>query len=158
MSTLASIQSLLGAEADSLLSHKAKVSKDLLHLPTPSFVDGTFAPTDRSPQVLRSLQAMFGHGRLANTGYLSILPVDQGIEDSAGASFAPNPIYLGMIDSGGASGTNDMQDATATAVVNKRAGGCGLISGRKAFQKPMEEGIAILNTIQDVYLCDDDIA
>ena len=62
---------------------------------------------------------------------------------------------IGLINSGGASGSNDMQDATETAVVNKRAGGTGLISGRKAFQKPMEEGVALLNTIQDVYLCDE---
>ena len=352
MSTLAPIQSLLGAEADSLLSHKAKVSKDLLHLPSPSFVDATFAPTDRSPQVLRSLQAMFGHGRLANTGYLSILPVDQGIEHSAGASFAKNPIYFdgenivklaidggcnavattfgvlasvsrkyahkipfmvkinhnelmtypnrfdqvmfgsvreawnlgacsvgatiyfgsdqstrqivevaeafeeahslgmatvlwcyirnnafkaggkdyhvsadltgqanhlgvtikadiikqklpelnggymalnsgdssygkldkrmysdlatdhlidlcryqvlncycgraGLINSGGASGSNDLAEAVKTAVINKRAGGMGLISGRKAFQKPMDEGVKLLHAIQDVYLCKD---
>jgi class I fructose-bisphosphate aldolase len=349
MSTLATIQSLLGSDADSLLAHKAKVSKGMLHLPSPGFVDGVFAPTDRSPQVLRSLQAMFGHGRLANTGYLSILPVDQGIEHSAGASFAKNPIYfdgenivklaieggcnavattygvlasvsrkyahkipfmvkinhnelmtypnkfdqvmfgsvreawnlgacavgatiyfgsdqstrqivevseafeeahslgmatvlwcyirnnafksggkdyhvsadltgqanhlgvtikadiikqklpelnggysalnsgdssygkldkrmytdlatdhpidlcryqvlncyagrVGLINSGGASGENDLTDAVKTAVINKRAGGQGLISGRKAFQRPMPEGVKILNAIQDVYL------
>jgi len=350
MSTLATIQSLLGSDADSLLAHKAKVSKDMLHLPSPSFVDGVFGPTDRSPQVLRSLQAMFGHGRLANTGYLSILPVDQGIEHSAGASFAKNPIYFdgenivrlaidggcnavattygvlasvsrkyahkipfmvkinhnelmtypnkfdqvmfgsvreawnlgacavgatiyfgsdqstrqivevaeafeeahalgmatvlwcyirnnafktggkdyhvsadltgqanhlgvtikadiikqklpelnggyaalnsgdssygkldkrmyadlatdhpidlcryqvlncyagraGLINSGGASGANDLAEAVKTAVINKRAGGMGLISGRKAFQKPMDEGVKLLHAIQDVYLC-----
>ena len=79
MSNFAQIQSLLGADADSLLNHKAKVSKDTIHVPSPSYVDHAFGPSDRSPQVLRSLQAMFGHGRLANTGYLSILPVDQGI-------------------------------------------------------------------------------
>jgi len=352
MSNLATIQSLLGAEADSLLTYKAKVSKDMLHLPSPSIVDSAYGPSDRSPQVLRSLQAMFGHGRLANTGYLSILPVDQGIEHSAGASFAKNPIYFdgenivklaidggcnavattfgvlssvsrkyahkipmmvkinhnelmtypnkfdqimfgsvrdawnlgacavgatiyfgsdnstrqivevarafeeahslgmatvlwcyirnnafktggkdyhtsadltgqanhlgvtikadiikqklpdinggftalnsgdssygkldkrmytdlatdhpidlcryqvlncyagrnGLINSGGASGTNDLAEAVKTAVINKRAGGMGLISGRKAFQKPMNEGVAILNAIQDVYLCKD---
>jgi fructose-bisphosphate aldolase, class I len=321
MSTLAPIQSLLGAEADSLLSHKAKVSKDLLHLPSPGVVDANYGASDRSPQVLRSLQAMFGHGRLANTGYLSILPVDQGIEHSAGASFAKNPIYFdgenivklaidggcnavattygvlasvsrkyahripfmvkinhnelmtypnrfdqvmfgsvreawnlgacavgatiyfgsdqstrqivevaeafeeahslgmanhlgvtikadiikqklpelnggymalnsgdssygkldkrmytdlatdhpidlcryqvlncycgraGLINSGGASGSNDLAEAVKTAVINKRAGGMGLISGRKAFQKPMDDGVKLLNAIQDVYLC-----
>jgi class I fructose-bisphosphate aldolase len=350
MSTLAPIQSLLGAEADSLLSHKAKVSKDLLHLPSPGVVDANYGASDRSPQVLRSLQAMFGHGRLANTGYLSILPVDQGIEHSAGASFAKNPIYFdgenivklaidggcnavattygvlasvsrkyahripfmvkinhnelmtypnrfdqvmfgsvreawnlgacavgatiyfgsdqstrqivevaeafeeahslgmatvlwcyirnnafktggkdfhvsadltgqanhlgvtikadiikqklpelnggymalnsgdssygkldkrmytdlatdhpidlcryqvlncycgraGLINSGGASGSNDLAEAVKTAVINKRAGGMGLISGRKAFQKPMDEGVKLLHAIQDVYLC-----
>jgi len=94
MSQYAQIQSLLGAEADSLLTHQAKVSKDMIHVPSPTFVDNVFGPTDRSPQVLRSLQAMYGHGRLGHTGYLSILPVDQGIEHSAGASFAKNPIYF----------------------------------------------------------------
>jgi len=94
MSQYAQIQSLLGAEADSLLMHQAKVSKDMIHVPSPTFVDNVFGPTDRSPQVLRSLQAMYGHGRLGHTGYLSILPVDQGIEHSAGASFAKNPIYF----------------------------------------------------------------
>jgi class I fructose-bisphosphate aldolase len=350
MSTLATIQSLLGSDADPLLAHRAKVSKDMLHLPSPSFVDCVFGQTDRSPQVLRSLQTMFGHGRLANTGYLSILPVDQGIEHSAGASFAKNPIYFdgenivklaidggcnavattygvlasvsrkyahripfmvkinhnelmtypnrfdqvmfgsvreawnlgacavgatiyfgsdqstrqivevaeafeeahslgmatvlwcyirnnafktggkdyhvsadltgqanhlgvtikadiikqklpelnggysalnsgdssygkldkrmyadlatdhpidlcryqvlncyagraGLINSGGASGSNDLAEAVKTAVINKRAGGMGLISGRKAFQKPMDEGVKLLHAIQDVYLC-----
>ena len=348
----AGIQEILADQAEYLLGHTSTtISKEQLHLPGPDFVDRVVSRTDRSPTVMRNLQTMYDHGRLAGTGYLSILPVDQGIEHSAGASFAPNPIYfdpanicelaveggcnavastlgvlgsvarsyahkipfilkfnhnellttpntfdqtpfasinqafemgcvgvgatiywgseesnrqlqevavafeqahalgmftvlwcylrssafkvdgvdyhassdltgqanhlgvtleadiikqklpennggypaiqagkthdkvyselttdhpidltryqvancymgrIGLINSGGASGTNDMQDATATAVVNKRAGGCGLISGRKAFQKPMEEGIAILNTIQDVYLCDDvDIA
>ena len=89
------IQSLLGDEADSLLSHEAKgIPKDDLHLPGPDFVDRVVASTDRSPQVLRSLQSLFDHGRLGGTGYLSILPVDQGIEHSAAASFAPNPQYF----------------------------------------------------------------
>ncbi|MCB2222923.1 MAG: class I fructose-bisphosphate aldolase [Actinobacteria bacterium] len=344
----ARIQEILADQAEYLLGHESEtVPKEQLHLPGPDFVDRVVAASDRSPVVLRNLQSMFGHGRLAGTGYLSILPVDQGIEHAAGASFAPNPIYfdpaaivelaieggtnavastlgvlgavsrryahripfilkfnhnellttpntydqvmfgsidqafdmgavgvgatiywgseesnrqlqevgaafekahqLGMftvlwcylrnpefkvdgtdyhasadltgqanhlgvtleadiikqklptnnggypaikagkthdkvyselttdhpidltryqvvnnymgrsplINSGGASGTNDLQDAVATAVINKRAGGAGLISGRKAFQKPMDEGIAILNAIQDVYLCDD---
>jgi class I fructose-bisphosphate aldolase len=352
MSQYAQIQSLLGAEADSLLMHQAKVSKDMIHVPSPTFVDNVFGPTDRSPQVLRSLQAMYGHGRLGHTGYLSILPVDQGIEHSAGASFAKNPIYFdgenivklameggcnavattfgvlasvsrkyahkipflvkinhnelmtypnkfdqimfgsvreawnlgavavgatiyfgsdnstrqivevarafeeahslgmatvlwcylrnnsfktggkdyhvaadltgqanhlgvtikadiikqklpelnggfvalnagdssygkldkrmysdlatdhpidlcryqvlncycgraGLINSGGASGSNDLAEAVKTAVINKRAGGMGLISGRKAFQKPMAEGVQLLHAIQDVYLCRD---
>jgi class I fructose-bisphosphate aldolase len=352
MTTIAQIQSLLGPEADSLLSHKAKVPASVLHLPSPAIVDSAYGPSDRSPQVLRSLQAMFGHGRLANTGYLSILPVDQGIEHSAGASFAKNPAYFdgenivklaldggcnavattygvlasvsrryahripfmvkinhnelmtypnrfdqvmfgsvrdawnlgacavgatiyfgsdqstrqivevarafeeahslgmatvlwcyirnnafksggkdyhvsadltgqanhlgvtikadiikqkmpelnggyaalntgdssygkldkrmysdlasdhpidlcryqvlncyagraGLINSGGASGSNDLAEAVKTAVINKRAGGMGLISGRKAFQKPMAEGVALLHAIQDVYLCKD---
>jgi len=89
------IQELLGAEADSLLGHQCQtISKDQLHLPSSTFVDDVFAQSDRNPQVLRSLQALFGTGRLAGSGYLSILPVDQGIEHSAGASFAPNPIYF----------------------------------------------------------------
>ena len=88
------IQSLLGAEFDQLVSVKPKVSKSLLHLPGPDVVERNFGPTNRSPQVLRSLQQIYGHGRLANTGYVSILPVDQGIEHSGGASFAANPIYF----------------------------------------------------------------
>ncbi|MCB1819897.1 MAG: fructose-bisphosphate aldolase, partial [Gammaproteobacteria bacterium] len=91
---MASIQELLGSEAESLLAHKAKVSKDLLHLPGPDFVDRVWIGSDRNPQVLRSLQQIFNTGRLGGTGYLSILPVDQGIEHSAGASFAPNPLYF----------------------------------------------------------------
>jgi len=89
------IEKLLGDSANSLLDHKCKtVPKEKLHLPGPDFVDRIFANSDRSPQVLRSLQQIFGCGRLTGTGYLSILPVDQGIEHSAGASFAPNPDYF----------------------------------------------------------------
>jgi class I fructose-bisphosphate aldolase len=78
-----------------LLQHECKtISKDLLHLPGPDFVDRSFGPTNRNPQVLKSLSALYDHGRLGGTGYVSILPVDQGIEHSAGASFAPNPIYF----------------------------------------------------------------
>lgn len=89
------ISELLGKDAEFLLNHKSKtISKQSLHLPNPAFVDQVFAQTNRSPQVLRSLQQLFGTGRLANTGYLSILPIDQGIEHSAGASFAKNPIYF----------------------------------------------------------------
>ena len=344
------IQSILGDRGTSLLEHKCQtIPAERLHLPGPDFVDRIFAPSDRSPRVLGSLQRMFNTGRLAGTGYISILPVDQGIEHSAAASFAPNidmfdpenivklaieggcnavastlgvlgmvvrkyahkipfmvklnhnellsypnthdqtmfanvdqafdmgaiavgatvywgsdesrrqlmeiseafarahelgmftvlwcyvrnsafktktadhalaadltgqanhlgvtiqadiikqklpesnggyidpelkglgkthpkvyselssnhPIDLtryqvancymgraGLINSGGASmGANDLQEAVATAVTNKRAGGMGLISGRKAFQRPMQEGVALLNAIQDVYLC-----
>src|SRR5205085_7171232 len=86
---------LLGKDAESLLKHKSKtISKDQLHLPGPDFVDRIFLQSNRSVQTLMSLQKLFGSGRLANTGYLSILPVDQGIEHSAGASFAKNPIYF----------------------------------------------------------------
>jgi fructose-bisphosphate aldolase, class I len=89
------IEELLGDEARVLLDHKAeKITKDQLHLPGPDFIDRVVSQTDRSPAVLRSLQSLLEHGRLAGTGYVSILPVDQGIEHSAGASFAPNPQYF----------------------------------------------------------------
>jgi fructose-bisphosphate aldolase, class I len=89
------IADLLGKDAEFLLKHQSKtVSKNQLHIPGPDFVDRIFASTNRNTQVLRSLQALLGNGRLANTGYLSILPIDQGIEHSAGASFAKNPIYF----------------------------------------------------------------
>jgi len=337
---------LLGDEARDLLEHRCEtISKDLLHLPGPDFIERVVTPSDRPVRVQRSLQSIFSHGRLAGTGYVSILPVDQGIEHSAGASFAPNPLYFdgenivklaieggcnavastfgvlgsvarkyahripfivklnhnelltypnkfdqvlfgsvrqawemgavavgatiyfgsdeatrqlqevteafeeahslgmatvlwcylrnsafnvngtdyhlaadltgqanhlgvtiqadiikqklpetnggynalkfgktsplvysklttdhpidltryqvincyagrsGLINSGGASsGANDFKEAVRTAVINKRAGGTGLISGRKAFQRPMSEGVELLNAIQDVYL------
>lgn len=339
------IISILGAEAQDLLEHKCTtIPKELLHLPGPDFIDRIFSSSDRSNNVLRNLAMLFNSGRLSGTGYLSILPVDQGVEHSGAASFAPNPIYFdpenivklaleggcnavastlgvlgavsrkyaykipfilkinhnelltypnsfnqklfasveqgfqmgavgvgatvyygsqesrrqimeiseafrrahelgmftvlwcylrndgfkkdkvsydasadltgqanhlgvtieadiikqkqatnnggyvalgfgktsslvyekltsnhlidltryqvancymgraGLINSGGASGENDLQQAVKTAVINKRAGGMGLISGRKAFQKPIEEGIELLNAIQDVYL------
>ena len=86
---------LLGKEGEELLSHECKtISKDLIHLPGSDFVDRCFGQTNRSPQVLKSLQALYSAGSLGNSGYLSILPVDQGIEHSAGASFSPNPIYF----------------------------------------------------------------
>jgi fructose-bisphosphate aldolase, class I len=89
------IESLLGSEAESLLNHQCKtVSKDKLHLPGPDFVDRIFAQSDRNNRVLANLQRIFGTGRLANTGYVSILPVDQGIEHAGGASFAKNPEYF----------------------------------------------------------------
>lgn len=339
------IVELLGDESDNLLNHQSQtISKDLLQTPNPNSVDTMFAPSNRNAQVLRNLASIHNHGRLGGTGYVSILPVDQGIEHTGGASFAPNPIYfdpeniiklaieggcnavattygnlammsrkyahkipfivkinhnelmtypskfdqvmfgsiedawnlgaaavgatiyfgseessrqivevaqafeeahslgmatilwcyarnsafkhegidyhvaadltgqanhlgvtiqadiikqklpennggftaigfgktnpkmyeeltsehpidlcryqvancymgrIGLINSGGASGKNDLAQAVKTAVINKRAGGMGLISGRKAFQKPMNEGVALLNTIQDVYL------
>jgi class I fructose-bisphosphate aldolase len=342
---LKKIQSLLGQEADDLLNYTCTgFPKETLHLPGPDFIDRVWAMSDRPPQVLRSLASMFNTGRLAGTGYISILPVDQGIEHSAGASFAPMPIYFdpenivklaieggtnavastlgvlgavarkyahkipfivkinhnelltypaindqtlfanvtqafdlgaaavgatiyygspecrrqiqeiseafqqahelgmitilwcylrnpafktsskdfhsaadltgqanylgvtieadiikqkqptlnggytvlnfgkthprvyselagthpiemtryqvancfmgraGLINSGGAAGANDLAEAVRTAIINKRAGGMGLISGRKAFQRPMAEGVELLNAIQDVYL------
>lgn len=90
-----SVEDLLGKDAESLLKHQCKtISKDQLHLPGPDFVDRIFVQSSRNTQTLRSLQTLFGTGRLANTGFLSILPIDQGIEHSAGASFAKNPIYF----------------------------------------------------------------
>lgn len=89
------IRKLLGQDADSLLQHTCKgVPKDLLHLPSKEWIDNIFGISDRNPRVLRNLQWISDTGRLAGTGYVSILPVDQGIEHSAGASFAPNPIYF----------------------------------------------------------------
>jgi len=88
------LKELLGSDADDLLNHKAKVNKEMLHLPSPDFLDRVWAYSDRNPQTLRSLAAIHNHGRLAGTGYVSILPVDQGIEHSGGASFAPNPLYF----------------------------------------------------------------
>ncbi|MCS7083031.1 MAG: class I fructose-bisphosphate aldolase [Bacteroidetes bacterium] len=93
--TLDGIVQLLGDQAEYLLGHVCQtVPKEMLHLPGPDFVDRVWANSDRNNRVLRSLQALFGHGRLAGTGYLSILPVDQGVEHSGGASFAPNPLYF----------------------------------------------------------------
>jgi len=90
--TIKSIEDALGKDARSLLDHRCRgVSRDALQLPGPDFVDRVHAATDRPVPVLRSLQQLLGHGRLAGTGYVSILPVDQGIEHSAGASFAKNP-------------------------------------------------------------------
>jgi class I fructose-bisphosphate aldolase len=352
--TIDQIEALLGQDPDKLLHYESKtIGSERLHLPGPDFIDRVWRDSDRTPQVLRSLQQVFDHGRLAGTGYISILPVDQGIEHSAGASFAKNPLYFdpagivqlaieggcnavastfgvlgavarkyahkipfivklnhnelltypnkydqvmfgrvqeawdmgavavgatvyfgsaestrqlievsqafyhahelglatvlwcytrnagfkvngvnyetaadltgqanhlgvtiqadiikqklptnnggfkalntgtssygkldermytqlttehpidltryqvlncymgraGLINSGGASsGEGDLKEAVETAVINKRAGGMGLISGRKAFQRPMADGVALLNAIQDVYLCPD---
>jgi class I fructose-bisphosphate aldolase len=353
VSTINSIEELLGSDARSLLEHRSQgIPRESLHLPGPDWVDRLYRDSDRPTPVLRSLQAILGSGRLAGTGYVSILPVDQGIEHSGGASFAKNPAYFdpesivklaleggcnavastlgvlgacarryahripfllkfnhnefltypnkfdqilfasvkqardmgavavgatiyfgsaessrqiievsqafqaahelgmatvlwcylrnaafktkdkdyhvaadltgqanhlgvtieadiikqklpetnggflalsskenpygkidkrvyekltsdhpidltryqvancymgraGLINSGGASGENDFAEAARTAVINKRAGGMGLISGRKAFQRPMAEGVKLLNLIQDVYLCED---
>src|SRR6059036_2993449 len=95
MATTNQITELLGKDADALLSYQAKgFAKDALHLPGPDFVDRVAVASDRSPNVLRNFNSILNHGRLAGTGYVSILPVDQGIEHSAGASFAKNPIYF----------------------------------------------------------------
>lgn len=93
--TTSRLEALLGNDAQSLLGFDSpRVSKEQLHIPGPDWVDRIFGPSDRGPQVLRSLQQLFGNGRLGGTGYLSILPVDQGVEHSGGASFARNPIYF----------------------------------------------------------------
>src|SRR5882724_8847836 len=93
--TLSDIEKRLGSKAKDLLTHVCKtIPKERLHLPGSDWVDRIFAPSDRNPRVLRSLQALLSHGRLKDTGYLSLLPVDQGIEHTAGASFAPNPEYF----------------------------------------------------------------
>src|SRR3989441_1914948 len=93
--TIDRVEELLGDEARELLDHKAQtIPKEQLHLPGPDFVDRVCSQSDRSPAVLRSLQSLIEHGRLAGTGYVSILPVDQGVEHSGGASFAPNPQYF----------------------------------------------------------------
>ena len=121
----------LGDEADYLLNHEAKINKSLLHLPGPDWVGRMFAQSDRNPQVLRSLQQLYGTGRLANTGYLSILPVDQGIEHSAAASFAPNPIYFdpqNIIELAIAGGCN----AVATTL-----GVLGIVSRKYAHKIPL---------------------
>src|SRR5436190_1591380 len=95
MSTTKKMREMLGDEVATLLDHVGKtIPKENLQLPGGDFVDRVWSQSDRNPRVLRSLQALYGHGRLAGTGYLSLLPVDQGIEHSAGASFAPNPQYF----------------------------------------------------------------
>lgn len=88
------LAALLGDQAEDLLGYEPRIKKDSLSLPGPDFIDRVLAQSDRSPQVLRNLQSLYDHGRLAGTGYVSILPVDQGIEHSAAASFAPNPAYF----------------------------------------------------------------
>ena len=93
--TLDHITDLLGADAAELLDHRCEtISRSLLHLPGPDFIERVLLDTDRSTQTIRNLRGLFEHGRLAGTGHVSILPVDQGIEHSAGASFAPNPAYF----------------------------------------------------------------
>ncbi|MFL9843291.1 class I fructose-bisphosphate aldolase [Flavobacterium rhizosphaerae] len=93
--TYKDIEQALGNEAESLLGFNSpKIPKDLLHTPSPTFIDDIFAQSNRSPQVLRSLSSLYNHGRLAGSGYISILPVDQGIEHTAGSAFAANPIYF----------------------------------------------------------------
>ena len=93
--TYEQITSLIGKEDEALFSHTCNtITKDKLHLPSPDFVDSVFAIYKRNNQTLRNLHSIFSHGRLSGSGYLSVLPVDQGIEHSAGASFAANPMYF----------------------------------------------------------------
>ena len=93
--TTSEMLTLIGEKNENLLTHSCgTISKDLLHLPSPNFIDTVFSLSNRNAQTLRNLAALFNHGRLSGSGYLSILPVDQGVEHSAGASFAPNPIYF----------------------------------------------------------------
>ncbi|MBI5753000.1 MAG: fructose-bisphosphate aldolase, partial [Hydrogenophilales bacterium] len=92
---MTNIVQLLGDEAEHLLGYRCTgITRESLHLPGADYVDRVVAVKDRKPGVLRSLQSLYGHGRLADSGYLSLLPVDQGVEHSGGASFAPNPIYF----------------------------------------------------------------
>ena len=194
---MSQIINLLGDKTEYYLNHVCRtIDKSLIHIPSPDTVDRTWIPSDRNVRTLCSLQTLLGHGRLAGTGYVSILPVDQDIEHTAGASFAPNPVYFDpenivkLAIEGGCNAVastfgnlgavarkyahkipfivklnhNELLtypntydqvlfgSVDITAVVNKRAGGMGLISGRKAFQRPMKEGIALLHAIQDVYL------
>src|SRR3954466_1581619 len=88
------IEEILGPDAARLLQHQCKIPKESLHLPGPDYVERIYSASDRQTRVLGSLQALLDNGRLGKTGYVSILPVDQGIEHSAGASFAPNPMYF----------------------------------------------------------------
>ncbi|MCC5897182.1 MAG: class I fructose-bisphosphate aldolase [Phormidium sp. GEM2.Bin31] len=128
--TTHALEQYLGNEAEDLLTHRCRLSSDSLHHPSPHVVDEIFAQSDRNPQVLRSLQQLFSSGRLANTGYLSILPVDQGIEHTAAASFAPNPAYFdpeNLVKLAIEGGCN----AIATTV-----GGLGIVSRRYAHRIP----------------------
>ena len=126
------VEELLGGEADSLLNHKCLgIPKEMIHTPGPSVVDDIFAYSDRNPQVLRSLQSLYGHGRLANTGYLSILPVDQGIEHSAAASFAKAPEYFDP------QAICDLAIDADCSGVATTLGGLGLMSRKYAHKIPM---------------------
>jgi class I fructose-bisphosphate aldolase len=124
------LHDLLGGDADFYLRHRCKVSRESLHLPGPDFVDRVWVQSDRSPNVLRNLQTLFNSGRLAGTGYVSIFPVDQGIEHSAGASFAPNPAYF------------DPEQIVRTAIeggcngVASTLGGLGVLARKYAHKIP----------------------
>lgn len=125
------IAQLLGSEADSLLNHKATAfPKEQLTLPGPNYIDDVFSASDRSPQVLRSMGEVFNHGRLGGTGYLSILPVDQGIEHSAAASFAPNPTYFDP------AGILDLAVEADCSAVATTLGVLGMVSRRYVHKMP----------------------
>src|ERR1700726_1090990 len=127
----ATVEQLLGDQAASLLEHRCEtVPQSLLHLPGPDFVDRVWAGTDRSNRVLRNLSSVYEHGRLGGTGYVSILPVDQGVEHSAGASFAPSPDYFDpgkIVELGVEGGCN---------AVASTFGGLGAVSRRWAHSIP----------------------
>src|ERR1700734_2157179 len=125
------IQALLGSEAESLLGHTSKtIMKEELTLPGPDFIDRVFLESDRSPNVIRSLASLFNHGRLGGTGYLSILPVDQGIEHSAAASFAKNPNYFDP------KAIVELALAADCSAVARTVGGLGLVARRYAHKIP----------------------
>src|ERR1700758_24427 len=129
--TTSSIQTYLGAKAELLLGFNSpKISKDRLHLPGPDFVDRIWAPSDRNPRVLASLQRMFNTGRLSGTGYLSILPVDQGIEHSAAASFAKNPDYFDPAN------LCELALAADCSAIATTLGGLGIVARRYAHKIP----------------------
>ena len=127
------VRELLGGEADTLLKHESKtIDKDRLILPGPDFVDRVLIESDRPIAVLRNLQSMFNHGRLGGTGYLSILPVDQGIEHSAAASFSKNPGLLRP--------ARDLSSSRSTAdcsAVATTLGGLGIVARRYAHKIPL---------------------
>jgi len=118
------IVSLLGNDADHLLKHQCNtIPKESIRKPTPNYIEDSFVLSNRTPQVLRSLGSLFNHGRLANTGYISILPVDQGIEHTAGASFAPNPMYFdpeNIIKLAIEGGCNAVASTFGTLAINSR--------------------------------------
>jgi fructose-bisphosphate aldolase, class I len=129
---VADIKALLGAEADSLLNHESKtIDRDQLHLPGPDFIDRVFLDSDRPITTLRNFASMYRHGRLGGTGYLSILPVDQGIEHSAAASFAKDPIYFDP------SKIVELAIAADCSAVATTLGGLGILSRRYAHKIPM---------------------
>ena len=127
---MTNIVQLLGDEAEHLLEHRCTgIPKESLHLPGTDYVDRVVAMKDRKVGVLRSMQALYGHGRLANTGYLSLLPVDQGVEHSGGASFAPNPIYFDLR-------TSSSWPSKAAATAWPRRSACWPVARRYAHKIP----------------------